>query len=397
MIRKFIIWGLFGVFAAVCIVWLGFLVFNASKSESLRWGAKKMRAEHALESKDTIYIGAAGAWKGIYGSVLNGINLAAENINTKGGVTGKKIKIIPKDDEMSMTKGMDVAQQFADDMRIVAVIGHPTSMVSLSTSVIYEYYGILMLSPLATNPALTNQGRMLVFRNIPSDEADGVALADYAASKGMKRIVIYYLQDDYARGLANIFERRCYELGITIADRLPYDANYRPTDFLADISLWKRQYSFDGILLAGFLPQAGEIISQIRKAEIKTPILSGGSLDSKRLIETAGAAADNTVVVSTFDPSSKLKEVEEFVKEYAAQYGEEPDRNAAQGYDSLMLIAHAIESANSSEPEKIADSLRNVKNWKGVTGSHTFNDRGDVTGKKLVVKKVIQGQFQTTD
>lgn len=88
-----------------------------------------------------------------------------------------------------------------------------------------------------------------------------------------------------------------------------------------------------------------------------------------------------------------MKEVEEFVKEYTDKFGEQPDRNAAQGYDALMLIAHAIDFANSSVPERIADSLRNVKNWQGVTGSHTFNDMGDVTGKKLVVKMVSNGQI----
>jgi branched-chain amino acid transport system substrate-binding protein len=318
-----------------------------------------------------------------------------EEINRAGGVMGRPLEIVARDDRTTVATGMQVAQEFADNLDMVAVIGHPTSTVSLSTAVIYEYYGLLMLSPLASNPALTRQGRRLVFRNIPTDESDGIALAEHAARQGYKQVAIYYLQDDYSRGLANIFERRCYELGITIVDRLPYESTYKASDFAADFDLWQRQFNFDAILLAGLLPQAGEIIPLIRRAGMTAPILSGGSLENERLIRLAGKDAEGVVVVSTFDPYAQQAEVADFVKAFKKKYGTVPDRNAAQGYDALHLLAHVIKEGGSTVPERMAATLRKTTNWQGVTGPHIFDDKGDVLGKPMVIKAVKNGTFSS--
>jgi branched-chain amino acid transport system substrate-binding protein len=395
MLRKITLWAVFGIFSVGCISWLAFLVIDAAKSESIRWGAKKIRAERALRGEGPIVIGVTGGWGNNYGSLLDGVKLALEEINRAGGVMGRPLEIVARDDRTTVATGMQVAQEFADNLDMVAVIGHPTSTVSLSTAVIYEYYGLLMLSPLASNPALTRQGRRLVFRNIPTDESDGIALAEHAARQGYKQVAIYYLQDDYSRGLANIFERRCYELGITIVDRLPYESTYKASDFAADFDLWQRQFNFDAILLAGLLPQAGEIIPLIRRAGMTAPILSGGSLENERLIRLAGKDAEGVVVVSTFDPYAQQAEVADFVKAFKKKYGTVPDRNAAQGYDALHLLAHVIKEGGSTVPETMAATLRKTTNWQGVTGPHIFDDKGDVLGKPMVIKAVKNGTFSS--
>lgn len=395
MIRKIMLWTIFAIFSVGCIAWLAMLVKDAANTESIRWGAKKIRAERALAAKGgPIVIGVAGGWEGGYRSLLDGITLAADEINGGGGVQGRPLQLVTRDDKMKVAVGMQIAQEFADNLDMVAVIGHPNSMVSLSTAVIYEYYGLLMLSPLSSNPALTHQGRRMVFRNIPTDEADGLALADHAHKQGYHQVVIYYLQDDYSRGLANIFERRCYEQGIAIVDRLPYEATYKVSDYAADFDLWQRQFKFDAILLAGLLPQAGEIITRIRQAGIQVPILSGGSLDNERLLAVAGKDAEGVVVVSTFDPEAKQPLVAAFSKAYTAKFGSAPNRNAAQGYDALQLLAHTIKEGGSTVPERMAATLRTTKGWPGVTGPHTFDDKGDVQGKQMVLKVVKEGGFQ---
>ena len=394
MIRKVIVWTLFSLFSVLCITWLTILVVHASNYESIRWGAKKIRAELAQKARGPIYIGLTGALNGDEKALLNAVMMAQDEINKRGGVLGRPIEIIPKDDQTDVTAGMRVAQEFADRLDVVAVIGHTTSMVSLSTAVIYEYYGVLMLSPTSTNPALTRQGRRLVFRNIPTDEADGITLANYAAAQGYKRVAIYYLQDDYSRGLSNIFENRCYDLNLSIVDRLSYESTYKETDFATDFNLWKRQFEFDAILLAGFLPQAGEVIKQIRKAGINVPVLCGNSMDDQLLLHNYGKAADNTVVVSSFDAGSSRQEVQQFLKMYTARFGIIPDLNAAQGYDALNLLAFVIKECGSTIPRKMADKLRTVRNWQGVTGPHTFNEQGDVIGKPMVLKIVKDGKFE---
>ncbi len=394
MLKKIAFWSFFSVFSVSCIAWLAVLVMDAAQSESIRWGAKKNRAERARKATGPIVIGVAGGWKKGYQPLLNGVNMARDEINRQGGLLNRPISVIPMDDEMSVVTGMRVAQEFSDNQNMVAVIAHPNSKVSLSTAVIYEYYGLLMLSPLSTNPALTRQGRSLIFRNIPSDDADGVTLAEYAAEQGYQRVAIYYLRDDYSRGLANIFERRCYELGISIVDRLPYESTYKPIDYSGDFNLWKRQFKFDAVMLAGFLPQAADVIKTMRKAGITVPILSGGSLDNNELITRAGEDAENLIVVSTFDAQAANEKVASFVSNYQQKFNQLPNRNAAQGYDALYLLAHVIKTTGSTVPTEMADTLHSVTDWVGVTGPHTFDADGDVHGKPMILKKVQNGQFQ---
>ncbi|MBW4055848.1 MAG: ABC transporter substrate-binding protein [Proteobacteria bacterium] len=397
MIRKWILWSLFAIFAVFCIVWLTMLVVSAVKNDSMRRGVKELRTERAAKSTGPIYIGAAGGWDSIYKPILDGITMAADEINKSGGVLGRPIIIVPKNDNSSIVTGMKMAQELSENIDVVAVIGHPNSPVSIAVSSIYEYYGLLMLSPLSSNPKLTRLGHKLVFRNIPTDVSVGEQLAQFAARKGYKKVAIYYLQEDYARELANIFEQRSGELGISIVDRLPYDATYKSQNFSNDFSLWKKQFKPDAILLAGLLPQAAECIIQIRKAGFDIPILSGLSLDNETLISSAGRDAENTIVASSFDSDANRPEVAIFKKAYQAKYGVAPNRYAAQGYDATRLLAHVMQKGGSTVPAKMAETLRSIKDWQGVTGSHTFNKLGDVEGKPLLMKVVKNGRFQVIE
>lgn len=392
MVSRIAVWSIFIVFSVGCILWLTLLVLDATREESFRRGAKKMRAKKAAEAHGPIYIGAAGHWDAINQPILDGINLAADELNRKGGVLGRQIKIVPKDDNLSIVTGMKVAQELANNIDVVAVIGHPDSAVSLSTSTIYEYYGVLMLSPLSTIPKLTRLGRTFVFRNIPTDNAVGEKLAELAFSRGYKRIAIYYYEGDYARELANIFAKKAEEKGITIVDRINYDSTYQDTDFANDFKRWSKYSKLDAILLSGILPQAAECLVQMRKEGLDMPVLSG-SLDNDALIKIAGKAAENTIVVSTFVPEAGGAGSSAFVKSYQAKYGSLPNRYAAQGYDALNLLGYVIQKGGTTVPAEMAEILRSVKDWNGVTGSHTFDTHGDVIGKPLLLKIVKDGSF----
>src|SRR5690606_24523605 len=115
-----------------------------------------------------------------------GINMAVEEINAAGGVLGRPLLTIKQDDRSDVTQGRLIAQQFADNLDLVAVIGHSDSFVSLPASATYQFAGLLMLSPGSTNPALTMQGFDLVFRNVPTDDDIGRQLATYALTAGYR-------------------------------------------------------------------------------------------------------------------------------------------------------------------------------------------------------------------
>lgn len=318
-----------------------------------------------------------------------GINMAVEEINAAGGVLGRPLLTIKQDDRSDVTQGRLIAQQFADNLDLVAVIGHSDSFVSLPASATYQFAGLLMLSPGSTNPALTMQGFDLVFRNVPTDDDIGRQLATYALTAGYRRMLILYQNDTYGRELGNVFERYAARFGIEIVDRRSYVEGQGT--FAPILKLWKK-LPFDAIFVAGNAPEAAIFIREARAADITQPILGGNGLDSPELLSAGGAAVEGVVVASFFHPD--LPTARDFTARFQATYGVLPDAAAAQGYDAVHLLAYAIEQAGSVVPAEIAAALHTVSRWSGVTGTHTFNERGDVVNKPIVLKVVQNGDFQ---
>ena len=395
MERKWTFWAVFGVLTACCVGWIAVLVIDAVSEQSIRRGAAAARAKKAAAARGEIVIGAAGHWEmDTDRAMLRGIEMAAAEINAAGGVMGRPVKIVPVNDEWSLEKGRRVAEQLADRADVVAVIGHTTSAISIPTSVIYQYAGVLMLSPEATSPKLTSQGYRLVFRTIPSDTSIGAEMARYAHQRGYRNVGIYYLQDEYGRGIANAFEHQAAELGIHIFDRHSYENTAGEGTFAEHFDMWVRNFSFDAVFVAGLHPQASLVIKQARKSGIRVPILCGESMDTDDVLSVAGKAAEGTVIAATFNDRNPVPEVQRFREDYLRRYGTGYiDSAAANGYDAVKVLTHAMTLARSTVPDRVADALRSVRGWQGVTGSHTFDDNGDVIDKTIWKKTIRDGRF----
>ena len=355
------------------------------------------REKRAEKYRGPILIGAAAPWKKVTNKGnLNwyGIELALEEINKKGGILNRKVEIVKKDDEASVNKGVNIAQEFADNLDITAVIGHAYSFISIPASVIYEFNGLVMISPAASSPKLTQRNFKRIFRVIPNDDDMGPQLADYASQKGYKKMMIYYIKDEYGLGLANAFEKRAEELGIQIFDRLSYDSTTKPRVFYNDFLKWKENYKFDAVFLAARNPVRGaEVIIQARKVNLNVPFISGDALNSQRLIDTGKEAVEGTIVPSNFYPYDKREVVQNFIESFKEKYNKMPDTWAALYYDAAKVLFYAIKKAGTTNPRIVAETLHNIKNFQGVTGNISFTKRGDVIGKKLFMKIVKNGRF----
>ncbi|MBW1962662.1 MAG: ABC transporter substrate-binding protein [Deltaproteobacteria bacterium] len=352
------------------------------------------RAEQLRKSFGEILIGAAGPWSENQNLLWQGIEMAVDEINLAGGVLNRKIRVIKGDDECSVSKGQIVAQQFAENPNMVAVIGHSDSYVSLPTSIMYQYYGLLMLSPLSTSSKLTHQGFNRVFRNIPEDAIFGEKLAWFCRQKGFRRVMIYHSRNAYGDGLSNVFETKAEEFGITILDRMSYDLFSGSRQFQQDLKYWRSNYEFDAIFLAGVIPQAAEFVAVARNLGITQPIVGGDGLDDSKLLEIAGPAAEGVYAGSVFDSNDPCPVVQAFCRAFRTRYAKDPDIAAAQGYDAVKVLAFGIEKAGSVIPDRIAATLRNLDRFSGLTGAYRFDEHGDVVGRPLVMKLVRNGRFE---
>lgn len=354
---------------------------------------RQARALRAQKATGDIVIGAAWAWDGAKGQLWHGIELAVDDINSQGGVLGRKLRIIKEDDESSLAKGRKIAQQFADTPDMVAVIGHQNSYVALPAAATYQEAGLLYLTPGASSYELNDQGYDLVFRTAPSNRSVGIQMASYMAQQGYRRVAILYVKAKASQDMANYFEQRARDLGLTVVDRRSFPKGAK--DFSSTIQNWNDLYQFDALFLAGSMPEGAAFVLQARKMGFTTPIVSGDGLDTAQFITEAGAAAEGVVLPETFVHDPSRTAYSRFRELFIQKYHTPPRTNHARGFDAVQLIAQAIRQANSTQPELIAKALHAMRGWHGATGEFTFDDKGDIPDKPIGLKVVHNGQFET--
>ena len=371
----------------VLVLLMAFFASACSKWDSNPRQARNQQAERATGD---IVVGVVWPTQGPKIDFWEGIDIATQEINAAGGVLGRKLRIVKADDQSSLAKGRLVAQEFADNRDMVAVIGHLYSFISLPASSIYQAAGLVYITPGATAHKINTQGFDLVFRSIASNRNLGTQLADYMASQGYKRVAILYEKTTNTQALANYFEQRARELGMTIVDRRRYQQGSE--DFSVQINAWKDLYAFDAIFLAARLQEGSAFITQARRLGLNLPIVSGEGLDTPAIL--VNQDAHGVAVPEEISPLVKQgAPYQQFVALYRKVYGRDPGTYPVLGYDAVQLLAQAMRKANSAVPDKVALALHATQGWQGASGEFTFDAIGDIPDKKIGIKKVQDGRF----
>jgi len=363
--------------------------YSASKAQK--------RSIRAGKSQGDIIIGAVSPWKKLKKEKgWEGLLMAVDELNNRGGVLGRKVKIVKEDDNGSVEKGRMIADKFSKDKDMIAVLGHNNSSVSIATSVLFEYYGILMISPGSEDPDLTNERKNLkhVFRTIPTSKDFAYKLVEYADKKNYKKVIIYCEEGIYGKTYANEFEKRAVELGIDVVDRRTYSYVSPDNYFYNDLTTWKYYYDFDALFISGGKDVASRIIKQIKKADLTTAVFGVESMDSPIFLDSVGALADGMVVPSTFNHDIQSEKVKVFTEKFKKRYQTVPDAEAARWYDTMHLLAKAINSAGTTSPSVVSKTLHTLKNYEGVTGVIGFDKNGDLLKKTIIMKEVVDGKFR---
>lgn len=324
---------------------------------------------------------------------LKGIELAQKDIN-RTGINGKKIKLEIADDQGNFKKAVDIAQAFSKDTRMAAVIGHWFSDICIPVSNIYEEAAMLTIVPTVSNPDLTEKGCKYIFQSITSDKKIAREMCTYARSKGYRKVVVYYEESSYGENLANAIEKEAQENGIKVVDRS--SGLVTEEQFKKAHDKWKA-LEFDALLLALNPPEGAAFINTIREMNQDAGIICADGLDVDNFTELLGENAEGIVIATAYSPYNKRPELEQFKKRYKAEYHEEPDVWAIQGYESLQLIARAIKETNSYSPNVLADYLHKMQPWETVSGAISFNRNGEIDGREIYKKTVVNGQFQYLD
>ncbi len=326
--------------------------------------------------------------------------LAAKEINARGGVRGRALELRIVDDSGRTDVAIRVAQEFADDPAVVAVVGHLTSGTSLAAGRVYGSgrRPVAMISPSASSPDLSAVNPY-VFRVCPTDLSHGAQLAQFARQTlGARRAGIIYIDDDYGRGLRQSFAAEFRRLGGTIVEE---DPSLAATPSLEPYLARMRQAGgggggIDVLMLATERGGAEIALRDKTRLGVRWPTIGGDALTG---IEAAGTLAEGVRVSSAYLPDRPGERNAVFVAAYARAYeGERPDHRGAGAYDILQLLARVF-TAVGSDRRAVRDYLarigRDLPAYDGVTGAIAFDARGDVPTKSVVIGVVRGGRIVT--
>ena len=349
----------------------------------------KFQRAKAVNKSDTINIAVIWDKKVKDFLMVEGITQAADEINQKGGVLGRKVKVKVFYSENDADE-QRLAKKVAKNTTFAAVIGHRTSTNAIPASVTYEYYGLLFISPSSSNDNLTNHGFEYTFRTLLSDRYVSDEIAVFMKSQGHKQIAVVDDRTVYGKGLADGVMESLADIGLKTMVRRHYSPGKKDFKLLcAELT----RHDFDALFIGGMLPKAGEFIRELRQMGIKQRVYGGAAIDSGDLAKIAGESANGTVVPTSFNAELDNPVTLEFVKNFKKRYGKAPDTRGALGYDSLNILIEAMKRSNSADPSVVASNMRFIKDWQGVTGYYTYNLKGDLEGKSSYFKYLNHNRF----
>jgi branched-chain amino acid transport system substrate-binding protein len=314
--------------------------------------------------------------------------MAVDELNSKGVVIGgKKVKIelLLEDDAGDPKQGTAVAQKLVDS-KVNGIIGHLNSGTTIPASKIYSDAGIPQISPSATNPKFTRQGFKTAFRVVADDVHLGSTLGKYAV-KTLKAKTIAVIDDRtaYGQGVADEFAKAVKASGGAIAET-QFTTN-KATDFAAILTTIKAKKP-DVIFFGGMDAVAGPMLRQMKQLGVNAKFMGGDGVCTSELAKlAAGTMADGQVVCAEAGgvEGEEKKGLEVFKTAFTKKFNEDVKLYAPYVYDAVNVMVAAMIKAGSAEPAKYLPELAKTTGYKGVTGTISFDAKGDIKNGALTL------------
>lgn len=351
------------------------------------------RSDTRFENADEVRLGFIGCLSGpakAYSQeMLNGALMAVEEINAAGGYHGKPVVLKIRDDKASMGINANQTVKLCFEDEVLGFIGSmssDTTHVALRVALKCEVPEITCIS---TDPTITQIVVPWIFRCLADDWSQSRALARYVfKERGFRKVALLEHNNRYGRMGSMELKRVATRMGVPIKIALKYPSKQK--DFKPLLKLIK-EYGADAIVNWGLYPQAANIVKQMKEMGMDIPYFGADGLVAQAFIDQAGEAAEGVVVTYPYDYYRDDPLTKDFNRRYKEKHGYEPDSFAAHGYDTLMVLWQAVKRGGLNRT-RIRDALAETKNFHGVTGTISFDHRGnDMRGVDFAVVK--DGKF----
>jgi branched-chain amino acid transport system substrate-binding protein len=317
-----------------------------------------------------------------------GAEAAAAAINEAGGVNGRKIKIVVEDDACDPKQAVAVANLIVG-RQIKFVDGHVCSGSSIPASDVYAENNVLMMSPVSSNPALTEKGHPTIMRLYPRDDAQGAFIGPWIAEKYKgKKIAFLHDKSAYGEGLATIVKDKLNAAGIT--EVLFEGINPGEKDYSAVVTKL-RNAGAEFVYFGGYHPEAGLLARQAADQGYKLNLMTGDSIATSEFWQISGPAGEGTLFTFPSDPRrspSAAKALEQFKAQ-----GFDPNVYALFSYGVIQAIAEGIRRAGSDDPAKVAKALEDGKPVDSVIGPVRFDGKGDILDPRYDINVWSAGKY----
>jgi branched-chain amino acid transport system substrate-binding protein len=325
----------------------------------------------------------SGAQSAVGADIKNGATLGLDQLSAPLKAMGFTVQIASFDDQADPNTGVANAKTIVADPSILCVVGHYNSGVQIPSSEVYHSAGLANVSPANTNPKVTDRGYLEVNRIVGRDDIQGSVGAQFASSQGAKTAYVLNDKSTYGQGIATFFQQEATKEGIKVVGSEGTDetANFDP--ILTPII----SANPDVVYLGGMYNQWAVLIKQARAKGYMGMFMSDDGFDSPEAVNIAGQAlldGKGTYFSTVSGPASLYPGAAKFQTDFKAKFNHDPQPFAAQAYDSmgicLQAIANAAKANNNQVPTRaaVAQAVRALKDYPGITGTINFNSKGDL-------------------
>ncbi|WP_144631707.1 ABC transporter substrate-binding protein [Bordetella genomosp. 13] len=362
----------------------------------------------AAQAADNIKIGVTGPFTGgsssMGVSMRDGVRLAIEEINKNGGVLGRQLQAVERDDEAKNERSVQIAQELINKEQVAATVGFINTGVALASQRFYQDAKIPVFNNVATGSVITHQFNPpefkdnYVFRNAAHDSLQAPMIVEEAVTKrGFKKVAILADSTNYGQLGREDLEKALAAKGVKPVAVEKF--NIKDVDMTAQL-LKSKEAGAEAVLTYGIGPELAQIANGMAKLGWKVPIIGSWTLSMANYIDNSGANGEGAIMPQTFiqDPDTPKRKA--FIDAYLAKFKPKNNRidspvSASQAYDSIYLLAAAFKQANSTDGVKVREALENLQTpYDGVvmTYDKPFNhDNHDAISAKNVVMGEVKG------
>ena len=327
-------------------------------------------------------------------TVAGGVKLLAEQLNRSGGLLGYRVKVVTLDDEADSDVATQVAEQVKQAIqkgdRVIGVIGHPNSGQTAAAMAIYKDLPIIVITPTASEVALTKQGYRNFFRINASNDVQAKVGAEYLVQKlGAKKVAVLYNDDPYGVDLSKLVASELSKLGaqVALSQQVKVEQNRFPNEVKQIAAA-----GVDAIYYAGYEVECPYLRADLRDAGLdKLTFMASDGCFLWATIDNSDWTAEGMYVTS-FAPSPKSVVDQNWIQAYQAVNYRNPDTYSINGYSAMQVLVDGIQKAGTLSADKVEAAIRQL-DVKTALGQVQYQDDGDLRNPQIYIFQVKGGEF----